>query len=659
MKTLSFIFFLMLIFSNVLAQNKQITDSLKHQLRIAKHDTSRVKVMSELCLEYRLSKLDLAMNYGKQALALAQKVDFPQSEAMASISLGFAYRESGDLPKALKLIIRALKLLEETNDLQGIANAKNSLGLIYWDLKDFTKALKYFHQAKSLSERWNLSRRLASVQNNIGVVFMEMNQFDSAKYYLTQAYENNLRLGSKGVNPLRNLGSLEDKLGNHRRALAIFGQCWKINDSSDVRNSALLNNIMAESYQSINKFDSAIFYASRGLDLAKRGPYRKRIIQAYSILKEAYKSKGDFKLALQNEELLVAESDSLSGATIQVAVSQEEENQVEIENNKKQYQNQLKQYALLVGLGVVLLIVFILYRNNRKEKKAKALLQEQKEKVETTLSQLKSTQTQLIQKEKLASLGELTAGIAHEIQNPLNFVNNFSELSVELVDELKSPLTPDGGIKDGERVDMELMEDIVQNLEKINLHGKRASSIVKGMLEHSRMGTGERVLTDMNTLCDEYLRLSYHGMRAKDNQFNADFELIADPNLPKINVVPQDIGRVLLNLINNAFYAVHQRITVEARHALPLPSPYQPTVTILTNTSGNRIEIRVQDNGTGIPANILPKIFQPFFTTKPTGEGTGLGLSLAYDIVTKGHGGTLEVESIEGEGTTFVVKLPI
>ncbi len=238
-----------------------------------------------------------------------------------------------------------------------------------------------------------------------------------------------------------------------------------------------------------------------------------------------------------------------------------------------------------------------------------------------SLDNLKSTQAQLIQSEKLASLGELTAGIAHEIQNPLNFVNNFSEVSVELMQELKSPLTPDGGILTGKRIDMELFSDITENLEKITLHGKRASSIVKGMLEHSRTSTGEKELTDINALADEYLRLAYHGLRAKDprdsanKNFNSDFKTDFDSDLPKINIIPQDIGRVLLNLINNAFYAVRN---IE-----------KPLVTLVTEKSDNQIIIKVKDNGAGMSKEVQSKIFQPFFTTKPTGQGTGLGLSLA------------------------------
>jgi signal transduction histidine kinase/ligand-binding sensor domain-containing protein len=271
--------------------------------------------------------------------------------------------------------------------------------------------------------------------------------------------------------------------------------------------------------------------------------------------------------------------------------------------------------------------------------------------LEVAHENLKSTQTQLIHSEKMASLGALTAGIAHEIQNPLNFVNNFSEVNTELIDELDEE-----AIKGNLEEVRAIAKDIKENEQKINHHGKRADSIVKGMLQHSRSNTGHKEPTDINALADEYLRLSYHGMRAKDKSFNAEFKTDFDPNLPKINVNPQDIGRVLLNLINNAFYAVH---TVETTHALSLQmsSPYTPTVTVSTKNLGDRIEISVKDNGNGIPEEIKDKIFQPFFTTKPTGQGTGLGLSLAYDIV-KAHGGEIKLESKEGEGSEFIIELP-
>jgi signal transduction histidine kinase len=266
-----------------------------------------------------------------------------------------------------------------------------------------------------------------------------------------------------------------------------------------------------------------------------------------------------------------------------------------------------------------------------------------------TFSTLKSTQSQLIQSEKMASLGELTAGIAHEIQNPLNFVNNFSDVNRELLEEMKEEIGK-GNMDEVKSI----ANDVIENEQKINHHGKRADAIVKGMLQHSRKSTGEKEPTDINALADEYLRLSYHGLRAKDKTFNATMETDFDPSVGKINVIPQEMGRVLLNLFNNAFYATNEKYKEENGNKTPA---YKPTVFVSTQKCDGKIQIKVSDNGNGIPQKVLDKIYQPFFTTKPTGQGTGLGLSLSYDII-KVHHGTLNVETEEGEGATFIVQIP-
>jgi signal transduction histidine kinase len=309
-------------------------------------------------------------------------------------------------------------------------------------------------------------------------------------------------------------------------------------------------------------------------------------------------------------------------------------------------------------------ISIFLWRNNMSKQRANSLLQAQKEeirqqreKVESAFDQLKSAQAQLIQSEKMASLGELTAGIAHEIRNPLNFVNNFSEVSNELIaevqEELDKPLA-----QRNEKLISEILGDIRDNLSKIGHHGNRADAIVKGMLQHSRTSTGEKAMTDLNSLAAEYLRLSFHGMQAKDNSFNAQSKTFFDSNLPKVKVIPQDIGRVLLNIINNAFQAC-------AGYSPDSSDPqdiYMPTVTVRTSlvktpTNNLLAQISIADNGPGIPDSIKDKIFQPFFTTKPTGQGTGLGLSLSYDII-RAHGGEITVESTVGKGTVFTLSLP-
>jgi signal transduction histidine kinase len=304
-------------------------------------------------------------------------------------------------------------------------------------------------------------------------------------------------------------------------------------------------------------------------------------------------------------------------------------------------------YSLLLLVFIFLTHKFQQQRTIRIERQ-KAQVKElaQAKEIEKAYTELKATQQQLIQSEKMASLGELTAGIAHEIQNPLNFVNNFSEVNNELIAELKME---NEKLKIGNTVVNELLSNIYQNNDKISMHGKRADAIVKGMLQHSRTSSGQKELTDINSLCDEYARLAYHGLRAKDKSFNTEMKTDFDSSVGMINVVPQDIGRVILNLINNAFYAVGERQKAEGLG-------YKPLVIVSTKKLNDKVEIKVKDNGNGIPQKILDKIFQPFFTTKPTGQGTGLGLSLAYDIV-KTFGGEIKVETKKGEGASFIIVL--
>lgn len=332
---------------------------------------------------------------------------------------------------------------------------------------------------------------------------------------------------------------------------------------------------------------------------------------------------------------------------------------------KEYYESKEDYFTLSCQTGLVLIIFFISIVFENLRVKAFNQVTEQKNALEITLSELKAAQSQLIQSEKMASLGELTAGIAHEIQNPLNFVNNFSETSNELIVEIEEERAKNQESRD-EKLVSEILSDIKQNLEKINHHGKRADAIVKGMLQHSRTSNGVKESTDINALADECLQLASHGLRAKDINFNVTLKTEFDETIGNIYIIPQDIGRVILNLITNAFYAVAER----SRSTAPPPPGggieergKKPTVTVSTSsytppTGGRWALISVRDNGPGIPPKILDKIFQPFFTTKPTGQGTGLGLSLSYDIV-KAHGGELKVETKEGEGSEFIIQLPL
>ncbi len=399
---------------------------------------------------------------------------------------------------------------------------------------------------------------------------------------------------------------------------------------------------MAELFASTGKNDSAFFYVRNAFAEAQRTSTRSFLLEAGQLLVSLHRAQGKLDSAFYYQDIVTALKDSLYGIEkfkrLQLLMLDEQKQQQQALQEQERFKNKTRTAILWSTAVLFLVIAFILFRNNMQKQKANKVL-------EKALVDLKSAQTQLIQSEKMASLGELTAGIAHEIQNPLNFVNNFSEVNKELADELQQELKA-GKIDSA----ITISNDIKENEEKINHHGKRADAIVKGMLQHSRKSEGKRELTDINALCDEYLRLAYHGLRAKDKSFNAKTEVNFDISLPKINVVPQDMGRVILNLINNAFYAVSER----KKAGEP---GYEPAVAVSTQRTGNSVEIKVSDNGTGIPHKVLDKIFQPFFTTKPTGQGTGLGLSLSYDIV-KGHGGELKVETKQGEGTVFTIGLP-
>ena len=379
-------------------------------------------------------------------------------------------------------------------------------------------------------------------------------------------------------------------------------------------------------------------------------------------LSQAFAKEGDYAQAYRYFLQYSAYKDSLTAAATSRRLAALEYKQsllkkeAQIQRLTKQQllrqqaaRRQQQYVAGLVGCVAVLIgFAAVLGRNNRTKQRANQQLNEQKETLQQALAELKNTQAQLIQAEKMASLGELTAGIAHEIQNPLNFVNNFSEVSAELVHELQEARQQQPRDLD---LEQELLDDVVQNLVKIGQHGSRASAIVRGMLEHSRTNAGQKEPTDLNALAEEYAKLAYHGARAKDSAFHATLTTDLDPTLGEVLVVPQEVSRVLMNVFSNAFYAVQKK------QAGAQPG-YQPEIKVCTKREPHQVKIQIRDNGTGIPAGLKEKIFQPFFTTKPTGQGTGLGLSLSYDIITKGYGGTFTLESEEGKFTEFTLTLP-
>jgi two-component system, NtrC family, sensor kinase len=618
-----------------------------------KISTSYLHINSDSCIHYA----EKSIEYNRNSLGIRLRFN-----AIGTIVEGLIYQ--GNLPKALEIGLAGIE--EDTELSLGNSNKGriyNGVGEIYTYLEDYEKARYYFTEITKMTGRDIIGTAFGHYQ--LAKIYEGQNKLDTALFHLNKSYEI-FSIVNRSSNPYvyeAYPGWYNTRarvyLKQNRPELAkvdLFKTLAITKNSGEDFHTSNTYYDLAFLFESLNEKDSSIYYAEKALSVAEGIHYTRGILNASEILSTLYeeidskKALGYYKINADAKNQLYSSGNI---QTMKDIVAQNEKRAVELQNAKEAYQNKLKQYLLYSGLAAMLLLALFLYRNNKRKEKANKLLQSQKEEIdfqkqtaETALKGLKATQSQLIQSEKMASLGELTAGIAHEIQNPLNFVNNFSEVSKELLEEMKIELD-NGNAGDAE----EIANDVIQNLEKINHHGKRADAIVKGMLQHSRSSSGVKEPTDINALADEYLRLSYHGLRAKDKSFNAKFETDFDSTLPKLNVVPQDIGRVVLNLINNAFYAVHEKRKTNNQS-------YEPTVTITTNKLSDKIEIRVKDNGNGIPDSIKEKIFQPFFTTKPTGQGTGLGLSLSYDIV-KAHGGELKVKTSEGEGSEFIIQLTV
>jgi two-component system, NtrC family, sensor kinase len=608
------------------------------------------------------SKYDSSIYFYEKAIRIHERTGKTDRLGVFYSNIAIGYQQQSNFPMALQYQQKALKLYEETGNREsGQAYTLVNMANTYNNMGDFDRAESAFLKSIELAQKVQLNNVELYAYSNLASLYADKERWQDSYEYAMKAAELGDKLGDQGIEgaslskastALVNMNQIEKAITLSKKAIALA-------DSSSVPlNIHQAYSSMGYALMSQGRWKEAIPFYERGVESIKGADiYTLYIGLVTRQLSECYEKTGEYAKALDLHKMSTAITDSISRKeNIRKATEQtmnfEFEKQALADRAIQDAKDEImhtRQVALIIGLALSLVIIagaFIAYFG---KKKANVLLLNQKKEIEDTLLKLKNTQSQLIQSEKMASLGELTAGIAHEIQNPLNFVNNFSEVSNELIAEIEEERAKNQESRDEELVS-EILSDIKQNLEKINHHGKRADAIVKGMLQHSRTSTGKKELTDINALADEYLRLSYHGLRAKDKSFSADFISALDPNLPKVEVISQDIGRVLLNLINNAFYAVSEK------QKTPTGLDYKPTVTVTTKNLGDKIEISVQDNGNGIPEEIKNKIFQPFFTTKPTGQGTGLGLSLSYDIV-KAHGGELGVETKEGEGSAFIISI--
>ena len=607
--------------------------------------------------------------YFQQALAQARtsgnkETIFDTHSQITNMNIGKNYTLA--LQWALSLWAEVEK---DTNTIHQY-KAATLLAEVYSGLKDYDQALTYLRRSQRIANKRGDKGQLGAALIRIGELYQQKKQPDKSIEALKQGLPYMAKIHIDWIVKIESLlaACYQQKEDDQQALTYAHRALARIQNSEDVGGiyssyRPMIWLTLAQTHLHMGQLDSSLYYCNKSLPTVQfisRSGFLDFPRDVTNVLAQVYAKKGNYAKAYEYQSQYIIYKDSLNNEEVirkttalrfndQMA-QQRSRIALLIKDKQLQAEEARRQRLLLfASIAVLVLIVglaVVLYRNNRSKQKANALLQAQRDQLDQALTKLKATQGQLIQKEKMASLGELTAGIAHEIQNPLNFVNNFSEVSTELIQELKEELTA------GHTADvMAIADDLTQNLFKIHQHGQRASNIVKGMLEHSRSTTGDVEPTDINALAEEYLRLSYHGRRAKDKDFGCELVTNFDPVLGQVEVMAQELGRVLLNLFTNAFYAVGERQKREG-------GDYKPMVTVSTFKTRNGIEIRVRDNGTGMPEDIQQKIFQPFFTTKPTGEGTGLGLSLSYDVVTKGHGGALLVQSQPGEGTEFVIQLP-
>ena len=660
------LFLLLPVFVSAQVQQARL-DSLQLALKNAANDTVRMDAYRRIERYYTEINRDSSLLYNAQSLSIAQKLGLKITEARILTDRGFVLTEIGNYPECLESLYQALKIAEDPAIKKNIGNLPDGqppeiarlilLALIHLNMgnlygatgNNYKKLSEYLVAMEFADSVGNDELKIAAI-TNVGNAYLKLNKLDSALLFEQKAISmiSNRAGGYERYDgfALQVLGRIYQAKGDFELSRDAYQKSIRISqEQNTLPGLARTLNLLGGLYQIIKKPDSGLHYAREALETARTAGLSVEIKNAYKLLADTYSDQKNKDSTLAYLKLYTVLNDSLNKVEKENLLAyqnigfDEQLRLKKLEREKIQTQTNIRTNSMLAGLVVFLIIGLILYRGYRHKQKANNVL-------ESALSNLRSTQTQLIQSEKMASLGELTAGVAHEIQNPLNFVNNFSELSSELLDEIKLELDK------GETAEARaIVDDVKQNLEKITHHGKRADAIVKSMLQHSRKSSGQKDLVDINALVDEYLRLSYHGFRAKEKSFNAIIETHFDAGIGKVSVVGQDIGRVLLNLFNNAFYAVNEKIKLEQ-------NGFEPTLQVTTSKLKEAIEIKIKDNGIGIPDKVLEKIYQPFFTTKPTGEGTGLGLSLSYDVITKGHGGQIKVETKYGEFTEFTILLP-
>lgn len=646
-------------------QNPKLADSLSkiyEEKGKQLPDTEKLELLRQLSFN-ETNDPNLALKYNYDLINFARKLGNKTYLYYGYYQLGSKKRASGDYPGALSDYLTSTKLAKSP---LGLANAYIGMADVYNDLHNYADAKSYYEQGIKFLRKLDDPIALASAILNEGEAFRHNGQNDSAMICVKEAERIFEKQGHDlgKAYAIGNMGLVYASMGQFGVAEKNISEAIAVMEANNLYDAVCeYFSAMSDIYLRKGDTTNALSFAKRSVELAEKYQFNKQAADGNKRLSELYEILHDPLRGLQYYKTYIVYRDSLNDFSKQKSVDSLERvfevsrKQAEVnEANRQRVQQEILFVLSLAVLALIIGLSIVLMRNNRQKQRAyvllsreKAVTEEQRDLANKTLTELKRTQAHLVQSEKMVSLGQLTAGIAHEIQNPLNFINNFSELNKELVEEILTENAKPTSERD-ERLEEDLLKSLKENEDKIYQHGRRADAIVKGMLQHSRASSGEKELTDINALADEFLKLSYHGLRAKDKSFNATMITGFDGDIGKIRIAPQEIGRVLLNLYNNAFYAVTEKKNLNMEG-------YEPTVWVSTKKLYKFVEIRIRDNGTGIPKEKLDKIFEPFFTTKPSGEGIGLGLSLSYDII-KVHEGEITVQSKEGN-TEFVITLPV
>jgi signal transduction histidine kinase len=665
--------------SNSLWAQSPQTKRLRHALAAATVDTSRVLLLADLSATYRYSRFDSVLYYAQQGLQLALRIGYQKGEGRCLSRLGILHSERGNLPQALRVDLQALSLNEASGDVEGTARTLNQTGLLYYALEDYKPSLKYYFRALRLYKSIPNSdpSQVISVITNIGASYEGKGQLDSAAYFLRKAWLltrtspaiHRSCWGSPEPYVLRELGLLEASLNHPTQALNYYRQSARVaGPENDLRSACRAYQYISELYQASNQIDSCVFYARKALALSQSLPYVLSVVRSSNLLTTSFKALGNGDSTLKYMSIMLVAQDSLYNPQrikqLDAIGFAEQQRLRQLEDEQAAYAARVRLIAAIASVGGLLLLITILWRSNRQQHRANQRLQilneqvthqaeellAQRDSVARTLQELKITQGQLVLRERMASLGELMSGVAYEIQNPVNCVRKYAAISVDLCHEVRAELTQAAlPLEEKELVD-EMLQNLGRNQEKIMHHSQRAESIVQGMLEYSQAGNQPRQATNLNQLAEEYLRLTYHDIRAKSHLFNVALLLYPDPTVGWVEVVRQDIGRAFVGIFTTAFSSIQQRL-VEG------DEEYVPQVSLATKRVPEGVEICIRDNGVGFSVTAQQTLFQRF-PTENTSDST-LGLALSHDLLTKSYRGRLTITSFENEFTEYLIFLPL